>query len=794
MKSFKLLSILAGILALTALAACQEKVEDPFITVDGQKSVHLTQAQATLSVKVTSNRDWGVRIADKAKDWIVVEPSSGKASKDPTNVTITVLANSGANRATSIEFYTGTASEMITIEQEGPEGDSDGVESATVAEFISKADKNTYYRLTGEVSGFNATYCSFDLTDASGTIYVYSVAESSKALWADKIKNGGTVVLQGQYEFYASKNQHEVVNAIIEKFTPGEDVPPGNPEGDGTEASPFNVAAACQAVKDLTWNSNTDCQKVGPYYVKGKVSAISQDYTFNVSNGNTYGNARFSISDDGKTNSEQFTLYNLYYLGNKKFVAGQTDIKIGDDVVIYAELMNYQNNTPENSGGYLYSLNGDTGSVEPSETVTGTVAETIAAADGDAVVVPEATVAAKSKAGIVVADASGVVYIYFDSKAGETVPEVEIGDKVKVEATKSTYGGIPEFTAATVTKLAEGEMTYPEPKDLNPVAATYESAVTEFVKMSGILKISGNYVNLEITGVDAATRQGSVSQPLDALGVGDFDGKEVVVTGYFTGLTGSGKYINVIAISVALANPDLKYCNVSPVSLNVMAGETSATFNVSTNAEWTAVSDNEAFTVSPGSGSGNATVTVTFAANEGDAPRTANIKVTCAAAGVEVFVTLTQAKPASGDQTVVSIDFTPVNNDLPQGSSNAVQDGIYTLGGHQFIMHAADKFYQAKNGDLYYLLIGKANSYIQLPVIAGKALTKIAFLTGAGASENVIVDVAKEDGTLMNINTAKLSKGTNYEWSFPGEADKAYKLVVTNGYNAQFQTLTLTYE
>ena len=37
-----------------------------------------------------------------------------------------------------------------------------------------------YFKLTGTVSKFNAQYCSFDLTDASGTIYVYSVTNKDE--------------------------------------------------------------------------------------------------------------------------------------------------------------------------------------------------------------------------------------------------------------------------------------------------------------------------------------------------------------------------------------------------------------------------------------------------------------------------------------------------------------------------------------------------------------------------------------------------------------------------------------
>ena len=101
----------------------------------------------------------------------------------------------------------------------GQEDDYENAEPKTVAEFISAANKTTYFKLTGTVSKFNAQYCSFDLTDASGTIYVYSVA--NKADWSSKISNGGTVTLAGKYDYYEKNSQHEVIEAQILSFEAG---------------------------------------------------------------------------------------------------------------------------------------------------------------------------------------------------------------------------------------------------------------------------------------------------------------------------------------------------------------------------------------------------------------------------------------------------------------------------------------------------------------------------------------------------------------------------------------------
>ncbi len=110
--------------------------------------------------------------------------------------------------------------QLISVNGQVPEGgetggDSDytNAEAKTVAEFIKAANKTTYYKLTGTVSNFNSTYCSFDLEDATGSICVYSV--NNKSDWSSKISNGGTVTLAGLYDYYEKKTQHQVINAYI---------------------------------------------------------------------------------------------------------------------------------------------------------------------------------------------------------------------------------------------------------------------------------------------------------------------------------------------------------------------------------------------------------------------------------------------------------------------------------------------------------------------------------------------------------------------------------------------------
>ncbi len=152
-------------------------------------------------------------------------------------------------------------------------------------------------------------------------------------------------------ETVAGKAYVYSLNGKTEGGGGGSDTPAGDAKGSGTLADPYNPLGAAAAVKNLA--------------DKG---------TF--TDGGTYGNASFYISEDGTENGE-FYCFRILYLGNKKFESGQTDIKVGDEVIVFGKLMNYRGNTPETVAGkaYLYSLNGKTegggGGSDTPDTPTG---------------------------------------------------------------------------------------------------------------------------------------------------------------------------------------------------------------------------------------------------------------------------------------------------------------------------------------------------------------------------------------------------------------------------------------
>lgn len=257
---------------------------------------------------------------------------------------------------------------LIAHEKSGSGGGGglDVIKKVTVAEFnAAEVDNDTWYEMTGTVKNLKDgdQYGNFDLEDATGSVYVYGLLSEKggeKKLFQELvakygIANGSTITIRANRGVYNDKI--EAVNAY---YVPdgGDNTPAGGAKGNGSLQSPYNPLGAINAVKDLTWTSNTDYQKTDNVYVKGKISRIANNGTYSASG--TYGNASFYISEDG-TEADEFYCYHVLYLGNQKYASG-TDIKVGDEVIICGKLMNYRGNTPEtvNNEAYLYSLNGTT--------------------------------------------------------------------------------------------------------------------------------------------------------------------------------------------------------------------------------------------------------------------------------------------------------------------------------------------------------------------------------------------------------------------------------------------------
>jgi hypothetical protein len=209
----------------------------------------------------------------------------------------------------------------------------------------------------------NASFTIVDETDGTGSFEVFQTYYLGNRQWKTgdtEIKENDVVIVYGPIMNYKGNTPETVGKGASYIYSlngttdgGGQGGGTGTPSGTGVKDDPYNVAAAVAAVKDLTWTSNTDFQKVGPFYVKGKVSSVK--FAFDAE----HGTATFNISDDGTTTAAQFACYSVKYFDGAAWVEGNTQVTVGADVVIYGELQNYKGNTPETvTGSYVVSISG----------------------------------------------------------------------------------------------------------------------------------------------------------------------------------------------------------------------------------------------------------------------------------------------------------------------------------------------------------------------------------------------------------------------------------------------------
>lgn len=392
--------VLGFFAAAAVLVGCQPKEEDFGVAKIEVSTTSLTfgPTSGSQTLQVTASREWTVA---GLPDWIAVDPAGAGPSNSPQTVTVTVIANDGYDREADIAFSIGLMKEYVKVSQTGQKGQIDygkgtlehpfsveGVISYINALDNPSKDSPEKVYVKGIISAVGEEYTAqygngtFDISDdgtTSGTQFkIYRAKYLGNKNFTSKdtqIKVGDEVIVYGNVVLYGSSApvyETSQGNAYLYSLNgvTGSTTPAGDPKGNGSKEDPFNVAAALKVVEGLGWTSNDNYEKVGPFYVKGKVSQFGKDKDtgadLTYTQSGTYGNATFYISDDGTTDNE-FYCYRILYLGNKKFVAGQTDVKIGDEVIIYGELMNYRTNTPETVQGtaHLYSLNGETGGETP---------------------------------------------------------------------------------------------------------------------------------------------------------------------------------------------------------------------------------------------------------------------------------------------------------------------------------------------------------------------------------------------------------------------------------------------
>ena len=809
MKFRSILAIAA--LAVFSFTACEETENL------GEAKVSVSPAEVTFDatgeksevVALTATRDWHI---ENKPDWVVVNPSTGKASTGDQAVTISVDpnkktdTNAGFDREDDIIFTIGLAKASLHVKQAGEAGEYK-VEQITCAEFIQRADSLTEYRLVGKVtSSVNTTYCSFDMNDGTATVVVWTV--NNKDEWKDKVKQGGTVTVRGKYTLYTDKNgnqKHEMIDAYIEDFVAGQ-------EEDPTKVEQITCAEFIQKA-----DPNTTYRLVGK--VTSSVNATYCSFDMN----------------DGTATVVVWTVNNKDEWKDK--------VKKDGTVTVRGKYLKYEkdgNVKHEMIDAYIEKFEEGTAEPEdPTKVEQITCAEFIEKAD------PNTTYRLVGK----VTSSVNATYCSFDMNDGTATVVVwtvnnkdEWKDKVKKDGTVTVRGKYLKYESngnvkhemvdAYIEKFEEGQSGGPDEPELDPkgtgtledpfnadgaaayIKANGDKESTDDVYVKGKISSVKNTFDAEhgtaifnISEDGSATATQFTAYSVLYLGNRNWEdgdaqikvGDEVILCGKVTCYNGtyetSSKKAYVYSINGKTSIEQSAAFSVEKTEITVGAAATSATINVTGNVAWTASSSDA--TVNPASGQGAGEITVTFAANtdtENAKTYTVVVSTTDDVATKSYTVTITQSKAsAAGDPVVVEVNFATLPSaDFPSGSANGKTSGTYTFDGYEFSFNATTKFYWNTDG---YVLFGKKDSYILLPSVQGKSLTSISFKTGKGASTSVMVGVSNADGSSVVKAAEKLEKqNTDYTWEIAGTVGAQYRIVVTSAHNAQFQNLVLKYE
>jgi len=355
---------------------------------------------------------------------------------------------------------------------------SEPAEAITVAEFLSRADVNTTYRLTGTVSNISSTlYGNFDLVDETGSIYIYGLLDKegkSKNFESLGIKEGDVVTLEGKYMEYNGKP--EISNAQYISHTSGGTVEPEQPAEQITIAEFLSRA-----------DQNTT------YRLTGTVENIVNTL---------YGN--FNLTDATGT----IYIYGLLDKDGNAKNFGSLGIKEGDTVTLEGKYSTFNDSPQIKNAQWISGGSGSGSGEEPGPQPTGEYV-TLSFADNvfgiDSEKQTEAKTYASGNYSITITPAGDGNGFYFNSKdhyfilgkQGATlefngfdfaVSAIEITGREAASASIVQNIFVGDTAVSTETTGAKGTNVY-------PIAADYQTAGIRYT-----LKVLSNH-NTQITEV-----------------------------------------------------------------------------------------------------------------------------------------------------------------------------------------------------------------------------------------------------------------------------------------------------
>ena len=582
-------TLISGSLALAAMLfaqSCGDKNEPeglPEINLS-KNVIEFQQEAASETIKVASTREW---FLSNCPEWIAVDPKKGK---DPNgmDVTISVLGNTGLDREAELKFSISYYTKTLTVKQKGTGS------AADLVVYHNDFDKTDAVKSEDGWKTYLDSFDGWKNETGSGLSSIdYAFNGMSARQTSSGASNGTYSDYPGSgknYLWFAKENYFQVKNITLPENTVNYVL------SFGSERNQYQAADNTFKHDEFLVYVSNDGQKW-----------VALEYAFpkgDKSRRWDLASTTFTVPAGTKS------LY-VYMTATvaSAYMVDDLDLSVAAEA---GTVIDFSKGVDLGTGG------GETPEPTPG---AGTIAEIAAGAENAAIDLKDVLVTGVTLKSYVITDATGSILVF-----ANTDPKVKVGDKINVTGTTGKHNGLMQITTPTATVVSSGNaVSYPAPLELTEAKMKEDAptAVT-YVSFTGTVKKSGNFYNIFVGSYTAK----DLSCSFYTGDMEGFVGSDIKVEGWYVG---GNPHYQVVATKVEEVASDTPKFSVSTETLTAKAADKSVSFDVRGNVKWAVASDNAAYKVSPESGDGNGTVTVSFAENTTDKDVTVKLTVSTTA-------------------------------------------------------------------------------------------------------------------------------------------------------------------
>ena len=582
-------TLISGSLALAAMLfvqSCGDKNEPeglPEINLS-KNVIEFQQEASSETIKVASTREW---FLSNCPEWIAVDPKKGK---DPNgmDVTISVLGNTGLDREAELKFSIGYDAKTLTVKQKGTGS------AADLVVYHNDFDKTDAVKSEDGWKTYLDSFDGWKNETGSGLSSIdYAFNGMSARQTSSGASNGTYSDYPGSgknYLWFAKENYFQVKNITL-------------PENTVNYVLSFGSERNLYQAADNTFKHD----EFLVYVSNDGKKWVALEYAF--PNGDK--SRRWDLASTTFTVPAGTKSLYVYMTASvaSAYMVDDLDLSVAAEA---GTVIDFSKGVDLGTGG------GETPEPTPG---AGTIAEIAAGAENAAIDLKDVLVTGVTLKSYVITDATGSILVFANAD-----PKVKVGDKINVTGTTGKHNGLMQITTPTATVVSSGNtVTYPAPLELTEAKMKEDAptAVT-YVSFTGTVKKSGKFYNIFVGSYTAKDLSCSYY-------TGDmegFVGSDIKVEGWYVG---GNPHYQVVATKVEEVVSDTPKFSVSTETLTAKAADKSVSFDVRGNVKWTVASDNAAYKVSPESGDGNGTVTVSFAENTTDKDVTVKLTVSTTA-------------------------------------------------------------------------------------------------------------------------------------------------------------------